>query len=67
MGEKIRFIVPTGNFGNVLAGYFAQKMGLPIDKLVGKLTMSQVWLDLLSILTYIKWRRMSKLKCKLLS
>ena len=51
IGDKIRFVVPTGNFGNVLAGptfipshlsvlitssgYFAQKMGLPIEKLVG--------------------------------
>jgi len=32
--EKIDFIVPTGNFGDILAGYFAKKMGLPIDKLV---------------------------------
>ena len=29
-----RFVVPTGNFGDVLAGYFAKKMGLPVDKLV---------------------------------
>ena len=32
--SKVRFVVPTGNFGDVLAGYFAKKMGLPIDKLV---------------------------------
>jgi threonine synthase len=31
---KIRFVVPTGNFGDILAGYFAKRMGLPIDKLV---------------------------------
>ncbi|KAG0640645.1 tryptophan synthase beta subunit-like PLP-dependent enzyme [Tuber brumale] len=30
----IRYVVPTGNFGDVLAGYYAKKMGLPIDKLV---------------------------------
>ena len=33
-GAKVRFVVPTGNFGDILAGYFAKSMGLPIDKLV---------------------------------
>ena len=33
-GEKINFSVPTGNFGDIYAGYIAKKMGLPIDKLV---------------------------------
>ena len=32
--EKINFAVPTGNFGNVYAGYLAKQMGLPINKLV---------------------------------
>ena len=32
--EMVRFVVPTGNFGDVLAGYFAKRMGLPIEKLV---------------------------------
>lgn len=31
---KVRFVVPTGNFGDILAGYFATRMGLPADKLV---------------------------------
>ena len=34
LGEKVNFVVPTGNFGNILAGYYAKKMGLPIGKLV---------------------------------
>ncbi len=34
MGDKVNFIVPTGNFGDILAGYFAKKMGLPVGKLV---------------------------------
>ncbi len=33
-GDKINFAVPTGNFGNILAGYYACKMGLPINKLI---------------------------------
>ena len=34
MGEKIDVTVPTGNFGNIFAGYIAKMMGLPIDKLI---------------------------------
>ncbi|PHH81368.1 hypothetical protein CDD82_938 [Ophiocordyceps australis] len=34
LGDKIRFVVPSGNFGDILAGYFAMRMGLPIQKLV---------------------------------
>lgn len=33
-GEKVVFTVPTGNFGDILAGYYAMKMGLPVEKLV---------------------------------
>ncbi len=33
-GEAVNFVVPSGNFGNVLAGYYAQQMGLPIRRLV---------------------------------
>ena len=32
--EKVRFCVPTGNFGNVFAGYLAWRMGLPIEQLI---------------------------------
>lgn len=34
IGEALDFVVPTGNFGNILAGYYAKQMGLPIAKLV---------------------------------
>lgn len=32
--EKINFVVPTGNFGNILAAYYAKQMGLPVEKLI---------------------------------
>ena len=32
--KKINFVVPTGNFGDIYAGYVAKKMGLPINKLI---------------------------------
>jgi threonine synthase len=33
-GERINFVVPTGNFGNILAAYYAMRMGLPVNKLI---------------------------------
>ena len=34
LGDKVNFVVPTGNFGNILAGYYAEQIGLPINKLI---------------------------------
>lgn len=34
LGNKINFAVPTGNFGDVLAGYYAYRMGLPVEKFI---------------------------------
>jgi threonine synthase len=34
VGSQIQYVVPTGNFGDILAGYYAKRMGLPIGKLV---------------------------------
>ncbi len=33
-GETINFVVPTGNFGNILAGYYARQLGLPVNRLI---------------------------------
>lgn len=33
-GSGLSYSVPTGNFGDVLAGYYAKRMGLPVDRLV---------------------------------
>ena len=33
-GEKLNFCVPTGNFGNILAGWFAKQMGIPVGRLI---------------------------------
>ena len=34
VGDPVNFCVPTGNFGNILAGYYARCMGLPVNKLI---------------------------------
>ena len=34
MGDPVNFCVPTGNFGDILAGYYAAQMGLPVNKLI---------------------------------
>ena len=34
LGDKINIVVPTGNFGNILAGYYAKHMGVPVNKLI---------------------------------
>jgi threonine synthase len=44
-GEKINFAVPTGNFGNILAGYYAKHMGVPIDKLICASNENKVLFD----------------------
>ena len=44
-GEKIDISVPTGNFGNILAAYFAKKMGLPVDKLICASNINNILTD----------------------
>jgi len=51
-GDKINFCVPTGNFGNILAGYYAKKMGLPINKLICASNKNNVLTDFFNTGTY---------------
>lgn len=55
-GEKINFVVPTGNFGNILAGYYAKCMGLPINKLICASNDNKVLFDFFSTGEYDKNR-----------
>jgi len=43
--EKINFVVPTGNFGNILAAWYAKEMGLPIEKLICASNINKVLAD----------------------
>ena len=56
VGDKINFTVPTGNFGNILAGYFAKKMGLPVNKFVCASNSNKVLYDFFKTGTYNKNR-----------
>lgn len=55
-GDQINVVVPTGNFGNILAGYYAKKMGLPIKTLVCASNSNNVLTDFLKTGTYDKNR-----------
>ena len=51
-GEKINVVVPTGNFGNILAAFYAKQMGLPIDKLICASNENKVLYDFFASGTY---------------
>ncbi len=55
-GEKINVVVPTGNFGNILAAYYAKNMGLPINKFVCASNENRVLYDFFTTGTYDKNR-----------
>ena len=55
-GEKINVTVPTGNFGNILAAYFAKQMGVPIDKLICASNDNKVLYDFFKTGVYDKNR-----------
>ncbi len=50
--EKINVVVPTGNFGNILAAFYAKNMGLPIDKLICASNENKVLFDFFQSGTY---------------
>lgn len=55
-GEKINFVVPTGNFGNILAGFYARMMGLPINRLICAANQNNVLTDFIRTGVYDKNR-----------
>lgn len=56
--EKINVVVPTGNFGNILASYYAKQMGLPIDKFICASNENKVLTDFFNSGTYNKKRNL---------
>ena len=51
-GQPVDFCVPTGNFGDILAGYYAKQMGLPVGKLVCASNKNNVLTDFIKTGTY---------------
>ena len=59
-GDAVDFCVPTGNFGDILAGYYAKRMGLPVGKLVCASNENNVLTDFLTTGTYTAKREFFK-------
>ncbi len=59
-GNLVNFVVPTGNFGDILAGYFAKQMGLPIDTLVCASNANNVLTDFINTGKYDRKREFYK-------
>ena len=56
-GEKINIVVPTGNFGNILAGYYAKHMGIPVNKLICASNINNVLTDFINTGVYDRNRQ----------
>lgn len=56
VGDPVNFVVPTGNFGNILAAYYAKEMGLPIHKLICASNENNVLTDFIRTGVYDKNR-----------
>lgn len=57
LGDEINVVVPTGNFGNILASYYAKKMGLPIKKFICASNENNVLTDFIKTGVYDKTRQ----------
>ena len=55
-GQEINIVVPTGNFGNILAAFYAKQMGLPVNKLICASNENKVLFDFFSTGTYNRKR-----------
>ena len=60
IGDEIDFCVPTGNFGDVLAGYYAKRLGLPVHKLIVASNANNVLTDFITTGTYDRRRPFHK-------
>ncbi|MBR1559611.1 MAG: threonine synthase [Clostridia bacterium] len=60
LGEPVNFVVPTGNFGDILAGEFARRMGLPVAKLVCASNANNVLTDFINTGVYDRRREFYK-------
>ncbi|MBR6580894.1 MAG: threonine synthase [Ruminococcus sp.] len=56
-GEKINIVVPTGNFGNILAAYLAKHMGVPVNKLICASNVNNVLTDFINTGVYDRNRQ----------
>ena len=60
LGDRVNFSVPTGNFGDILAGYLAKRLGLPVGKLICASNANNVLTDFIRTGTYDRRRPLYK-------
>ena len=60
MGQEVNFSVPTGNFGDILAGYLAKLLGLPVGRLICPSNANNVLTDFIRTGTYNRLRPLLK-------
>jgi len=60
LGDQVNFVVPTGNFGDILAGEFARRMGLPVAKLICASNANNVLTDFIRTGKYDRRREFFK-------